>query len=101
MPGNLVSLCRRCNELKLDQAPSEFYSTEELTRLQPLLEKQQELFAFSFDWDKWEQDRGAYLIELGIEQNTVQAALYDETFIGYVGVSSDRCGIAFIGTPSR
>jgi hypothetical protein len=89
VPGNLVSLCRRCNEQKLDAAPSEFYSLDELTRLQPLLDTQRDLFAFSFNWDKWRQDREAYLLELGVEQDTVRAALHDEYFVGYVGTGGD------------
>jgi hypothetical protein len=93
VPGNLVSLCRGCNEWKLDRAPGEFYTAEELVRLQPLLETQQALFAFSFNWGKWEQDREAYLLELGVDQASVCAALHDENFVGYVGSGGDRIGV--------
>lgn len=93
VPGNLVSLCRTCNEQKLDKAPAEFYTVEELARLQPLLETQQELFAFSFNWDKWERDRESYLLEVGIDQETIQATLHDECFVGYVGTKVDHIGI--------
>lgn len=92
-PGNLVSLCRQCNELKLDKAPSEFYSLEELTRLQPLLDAQRDIFAFSFNCEKWEQNREAYLLKVGVEQDTVRAALYDEHFVGYVGTGGDYIGV--------
>ncbi len=93
VPGNLVSLCRRCNEQKLDKAPSEFYTVQELARLQPLLDTQRSLFAFSFNWGKWEQDREAYLLELGVDQESVRAALHDEYFVGYVGTRNDRIGV--------
>lgn len=66
-PGNLVVLCRRCNELKLDRLPEDFYTSEELLRLAPFLECQHEFFAFTFDWDAWNKDRGAYLRSLGLK----------------------------------
>ncbi|ART51776.1 hypothetical protein CBP34_09065 [Acidovorax carolinensis] len=85
IPGNLVSLCRRCNGLKLDKSPSEFYKQEELERLQPLLDSQEELFKFSFDMDKWKNNKETYLIELGIEEEVVHAALHDEYSTNYIG----------------
>ena len=93
VPGNLVSLCRDCNARKLDQAPTDFYSEDELQRLQPLLNAQEELLAFSFDPDRWRQDREAYLLEIGVNADIVQAALHDELFAGYVGMGGDRIGI--------
>lgn len=85
VPGNLVSLCRRCNGLKLDKSPTEFYTQEELERLQPLLDAQEDLFNFSFDIDKWKNDKETYLLELGIEKEIVYSALYDEYFVDYIG----------------
>jgi hypothetical protein len=93
VPGNLVSLCRKCNNHKLDQAPTDYYTQEELERLQPLLDTQKTLFAFSFNWDRWKQNREAYLLELGIDSETVHAALHDEHFVGYVGTGEDRIGV--------
>ena len=85
IPGNLVSLCRRCNGLKLDRSPVEFYTQEELKRLQPLLESQEELFKFSFNIEKWKNNKEAYLLELGIEKEIVHAALHDEYSVNYIG----------------
>lgn len=85
IPGNLVSLCRTCNALKRDKDPKEFYTKEEMKRLQPLLEQQEQLFAFSFDWQKWDKSREAYLLELGIAEEVVHETLFNEHFSGYVG----------------
>lgn len=93
VPGNLVSLCRGCNERKLDRAPTEFYTEEELVRLQPLLESQREIFAFTFNFDKWGRYREAYLLEVGVDQVSVGAALTDECFIGYVGSGGNHVGV--------
>lgn len=93
VPGNLVALCRQCNEQKRDKHPSEFYTQEELARLQPLLDIQQSLFAFSFDWEKWEQNREAYLLATGIDKEVVRAALHDEFFVGFVGTGENRIGV--------
>lgn len=93
VPGNLVALCRECNNLKCDKAPGEFYTGQELARLQPLIDAQKELFAFTFNWDKWNEDRKGYLLELGVDPYTVDAALHDEYYSGYVGTGTDRIGI--------
>ncbi|WP_436141023.1 HNH endonuclease [Acidovorax sp. LjRoot74] len=92
-PGNLVSLCRKCNGLKLDRAPADFYTQEELARLQPLLDAQNYLFAFSFDRDQWTRDRETYLLAVGVDQDVVHAALNDEDFVGYVGKEEKQIGI--------
>ena len=93
VPGNLVALCRACNGLKLDQDPAEFYTAEELERLQPLLARQEELFRFNFDWGKWSEDRERYLLDLGVAPEVVDLALHDEYFVGYVGTRSEQCGV--------
>jgi 5-methylcytosine-specific restriction endonuclease McrA len=85
VPGNLVSLCRDCNNRKLDVPPAAFYSPEELKRLEPLLEAQHSLFTFELDWDRWLDDREAYLLDLGVEPTAISAALYDEKDYRYVG----------------
>lgn len=93
VPGNLVALCRVCNGLKLDRSTAEFYTTEELERLQLLLASQQELFRFSFDWNRWSKDRERYLLDLGVDSGTVHLALHDEMYAGYVGTASAQCGV--------
>jgi hypothetical protein len=95
VPGNLVSLCRDCNERKLDKHPTEFYTREELSRLKPLLDTQGCIFDFSFNWDQWEEDREAYLLAIGIDKELVNAALNDECFIGYVGTGESQMGVTF------
>ncbi len=90
VPGNLVALCRRCNGAKLDKDPKDFYSAEELNRLLPLLNAQQELFMFSFDWGKWSENRESYLLELGVPPEIVQLALHDEWYVGYVGTGVSK-----------
>lgn len=85
VPGNLVSLCRDCNNRKLDASPTAFYLPVELERLQPLLDAQHRLFEFSLDWDRWMSDREAYLLDLGAEPAAISAALGDEEDHRYVG----------------
>ena len=80
-----VSLCRDCNNRKLDSPPTAFYLAEELERLQPLLEVQHRLFEFTLDWDRWMSDREAYLLDLGAEPAAISAALGDEDDHRYVG----------------
>jgi hypothetical protein len=101
LPGNLVSLCRECNNRKLDSPPAYFYSTAELRRLEPLLEAQDSLFRFELDWDRWLDDREAYLQDLGVEPTAVAAALYDEHDYRYVGPgrggkNSDSTGMTVV-----
>src|SRR3972149_602298 len=67
VPGNLVALCRICNNKKLDLPPEEFYTPDRLNKLKSLLDKQADIFAFTFDWNYWNQDRKGYLLNLGIE----------------------------------
>lgn len=92
-PGNLVALCRKCNEKKLDKHPTEFYTQEELTHLQPLLNNQTSVFAFSFNWEKWSEDRESYLLSIGVDKNIVHAALHDEYFVGYIGMPEQQVGV--------
>jgi len=87
--GNLVALCRPCNQQKLDRPPEIFYTPAELARLQPLLNAQQELFMFAFDWNRWNSDREGYLLAIGLTHEIVQSALHDENFVGYVGPGGD------------
>ena len=94
VPGNIVSLCRRCNEKKLDRHPTLFYSDSELTQLQPILDQQHELFAFTFDWSSWDSDREKYLLSLGIDATTVHEVLHSSDHPDFVGTGSDQLGVA-------
>lgn len=75
--GNLVALCKRCNDRKQDKSPERFYSAEELERLRDLLSRQSGMFDFKFDYKAWKADREAYLLSLGIDEGTVRAVLND------------------------
>ena len=92
-PGNLVSLCRRCNGRKLDASPDDFYTAEELRRLQPLLEQQKELIDFQIDIARWMNDREAYMLDLGVDPQLVHQILHDPYHRDYVGVPRDGPGI--------
>lgn len=67
VPGNLVVLCKDCNNRKSDSPPDVFYSKPELDRLQPLLEAQHDIFSFEFDREKWEADKEGYLLSIGVD----------------------------------
>jgi hypothetical protein len=86
VPGNLVALCRDCNNRKRDKPPADFYTEDELLRLKPLLELQEELFTFKFDWEKWRNDRKAYLIEVGVRPEIAHAVTTDEDNPHFVGL---------------
>jgi 5-methylcytosine-specific restriction endonuclease McrA len=94
VPGNLVALCRRCNEAKLDQAPEHFYAAAELRRLRPLLEQQPAIFEFSFDWEAWNLDRGKYLLSLGVESSLVQELLYNPDHPDFIDIRSNTIGVS-------
>lgn len=88
VPGNLVSLCRTCNNRKRDQMPDVFYTSEELKTLAPLLERQHALFDFTFDEDAWQRDPAGYLVRLGLSPLLVQALLHDEEHPNFIGLPS-------------
>ncbi|HCZ16972.1 MAG TPA: hypothetical protein DHV85_20865 [Candidatus Accumulibacter sp.] len=75
VPGNLVALCRDCNNRKREQPAERFYSPPELERLRGFLDNQSSLFDFVFDWKAWEADREAYLVSLGIDAALVHEVL--------------------------
>ena len=93
VPGNLVALCRRCNNKKLDLPPEEFYSSMELERLKPILDRQEEVFSFTFDYDLWEDDRQNYLLSIGVDAGLVQEILFNQEHPEYIGTESHRIGI--------
>jgi len=84
VPGNLVALCRRCNNIKHDRPPEEFYTPEELDKLKPILEKQSDTLSFTFDRRYWNRDRKGYLISLGIEPQTVDELLNNPNHPDYI-----------------
>lgn len=93
LPGNLVALCRNCNNKKHDLLPEKFYTCEELDKLKPILEKQDDIFDFTFDWDYWNKDRKGYLLSLGIEPTLVHELLYNHEHPDYIGMPSDNSGV--------
>lgn len=90
VPGNLVSLCRNCNNKKHDLPPVEFYTPEELDSLKPILEKQHEVFNFNFDWKYWDKDREGYLLSLGVDSKLVHELFYNPEHRDYIGLPSDK-----------
>jgi len=95
VPGNLVSLCRKCNNKKHDSPPEEFYTIEELESLKPLLKQEQEIFNFNFDWELWDKDRKEYLLSLGVEPSLVQELLYNSDHRDFIGLPSDNITVTF------
>jgi 5-methylcytosine-specific restriction endonuclease McrA len=96
VPGNLVSLCRDCNNRKRDKPPTDFYAEHELLRLKPLLEMQEELFRFTFDWDRWQDDRANYLIDVGVHPAVVRTVTTDEDHPHFVGLTTKDAGIGMV-----
>jgi hypothetical protein len=89
VPGNLVALCRDCNNKKLDSPPEEFYTPIELERLQPILLQQHEIFSFTFDDEAWRNDREAYLLSLGVDRGLIQEILFNPEHPDYISPRSD------------
>jgi len=90
VPGNLVVLCRRCNNKKKDKPPQEFYTPQELAKLMPILEKQHAIFEFNFDWKYWDRDREGYLLSLGLDPKRVHEILYNEYDRDYIDFESNK-----------
>jgi hypothetical protein len=93
VPGNIVALCRKCNNAKLDKAPEEFYTQVELRKLAPLLQLQEEIFHFEFDSDQWYGNRENYLLSLGVEPKRVHEILYNELDPDFVGLPTENTSI--------
>jgi 5-methylcytosine-specific restriction endonuclease McrA len=93
VPGNLVALCRDCNNRKRDRPPIDFYTEDELSRLKPFLDSQEELFAFKFNWLRWQEDRKTYLLDVGVKPEIVQAVLTDENHLHFVGIANKNAGM--------
>ncbi|MBI5048779.1 MAG: HNH endonuclease [Deltaproteobacteria bacterium] len=84
VPGNLVALCKTCNNKKHDCHPNDFYTQSELKTLEPLLEKQKDILKFNFDQDYWHCDRKGYLISLGVEPSLVHEILNNPNHPYYI-----------------
>lgn len=90
VPGNLVALCRSCNNKKKDKPPEKFYTPEELAKLKPILNMQSDIFNFNFDWNYWNRDREGYLLSLGLDSKRVHEILYDENDRDYIGLPTNK-----------
>lgn len=99
--GNLVSLCRSCNNFKHDSRPEIFYTKDELTILRQILDKQKDLFDFTFDWDRWNDDREDYLLGIGVKPELVHNLLYNKEYLDYIGVRSSRGVVISIDVNER
>ncbi|MEZ5740677.1 MAG: HNH endonuclease [Burkholderiaceae bacterium] len=72
VPGNIVILCRACNQRKADRDPESFYSPAKLDALRSLLLREVELFDFQFDQRRWGSDPVGYLLELGVYRERIE-----------------------------
>jgi 5-methylcytosine-specific restriction endonuclease McrA len=93
VPGNIVMLCYKCNAKKLDYMPEEFYSQEELAHLQPLLDKERELLDFEFDKERFNRNRYAYLLEIGISPLLLREVTTNIDHLWYVPLEGYGIGI--------
>lgn len=84
VPGNLVALCKLCNNNKHDRLPDEFYAPDELKALEPLLVKERELLKFNFDQEYWRHDRKGYLLSLGIDSLIIDEVLNNPNHPDYI-----------------
>lgn len=73
VPGNIILLCPKCNNAKLDRHPSDFYPVGDLAKAALIFEQQKTLFNFRFDWDRLSTDALAYLLSLGVDQAIAEA----------------------------
>lgn len=94
LPGNIVLLCSRCNSVKHERHPREFYSEQELSELAPILEAQLKLFDFSFNWTRWNANPKAYLMSLGIPEDDAENAI-----IGKSDTIGVRLTVTFTDNP--
>jgi hypothetical protein len=82
--GNLVVLCKICNGLKLDLPPELFYSKDELDRLQPLLNTENKLLDFTWDWEGYNRDREGYFRSIGLAEDVLLRIFSDLDYEYYV-----------------
>jgi 5-methylcytosine-specific restriction endonuclease McrA len=90
-PGNIVPLCRPCNQAKHDADPADFYSPGDLARIEALLVEQRTLMAFEWRVNRWyssEQSRRRYLLEIGLDPDLVHEMFSDPQHPWYQGQRS-------------
>ncbi len=98
VPGNIVALCRDCNNRKGDRPPEDFYSPVELERIRPFLDGQRGIFEFEFDRRAWEADREAYLVSLSIEPELVREVLTNPDHRFHIPPRDDSKGVGIVIT---
>ena len=86
-PGNIVMLCIWCNLGKWDYPPEDFYSTNELTYLAPLLAQEAEALAFTFDSERWTADPYRYLHDIGINPLLIHEVITNPDHLWSVSVT--------------
>ncbi len=84
VPGNLVALCSTCNNRKHDQHPASYYSSDELLKLEPILEQEPSVLDFMFDNAHWEEDRKGYLLRIGLDEQLIDAVLTNPAHPFYI-----------------
>jgi hypothetical protein len=82
--GNLVALCRKCNNKKRETHPNEFYDTFEIETLKPILNNQQNIFQFNFNWKAWDENRSKYLESIGFEKQHIENILENPEHNEYI-----------------
>jgi hypothetical protein len=93
-PGNIVMRCMWCNQRKWDYPPEEFYSSNELACLVPLLAQEAEVLAFEFDNARWVADPFRYLCDIGINPLIINEVMTNPDHVWFVSVSpSIKCVI--------
>ncbi len=98
IPGNIVTLCRDCNNRKGDRPPEVFYTAAELERLRPFPLGQAPVFEFEFDREAWESDREAYLVSLGLDPALIREALTDPNHRFHIPPRDDSEGLEVVIT---
>ncbi len=75
IPGNIVVLCRDCNNKKADRVPETVYTRDEWNDLGWLLTEQTELLRFRFSRQKWLSDKRKYYDEIGLNAELIDEVL--------------------------
>jgi hypothetical protein len=83
-PGNMVVLCKTCNNQKLDRDPNLFYSERDLLRVSQLLEDEKKVLEFSWDWDFYNRDPKSYFLSIGVHEETVRKIFEDPEYRYYI-----------------
>lgn len=94
--GNLVVLCRKCNGNKGLKFPETFYTTDEIDKIESILEKQHNIFDFQFEWKKFTEDRNGYMREFGISEEDIKHTNFNTDHPFYIPpTKSNEPGITF------